>query len=182
MEREAKEKVERDNKATKERKAKADEKKAKADEKKAKAAAAEKAKTDTRNSFTCATRSTKSNNAGGMNNHYRSWDAKSAFEEMMPEGDRFRCDTGFGPGQLTCYSQSCKVNGGLSCGIWSGRFTGSGSKTVNVPSGYTMTGGGLYNHYRSFNQKAGFEESYPSGNGWKGDMGFGWGDYTVYVR
>merc|ERR1712057_36541 len=189
-EREAKAKVERDNKATKERKAKAD-------EKKAKAAAAEKAKTDTRNSFTCATRSTKSNNAGviyigphsgytttggGMNNHYRSWDAKSAFEEMMPEGDRFRCDTGFGPGQLTCYSQSCKVNGGLSCGIWSGRFTGSGSKTVNVPSGYTMTGGGLYNHYRSFNQKAGFEESYPSGNGWKGDMGFGWGDYTVYVR
>merc|ERR1712057_101102 len=189
-EREAKAKVERDNKATKERKAKAD-------EKKAKAAAAEKAKTDTRNSFTCATRSTKSNNAGviyigahsgytttggGMNNHYRSWDAKSAFEEMMPEGDRFRCDTGFGPGQLTCYSQSCKVNGGLSCGIWSGRFTGSGSKTVNVPSGYTMTGGGLYNHYRSFNQKAGFEESYPHGNGWKGDMGFGWGDYTVYVR
>merc|ERR1711970_1395305 len=107
---EAKAKVERDNKATKERKAKADEKKAKADEKvaeeksskeasakavakektdkanekKAKAAAAEKAKTDTRNSFTCATRSTKSNNAGviyigahsgytttggGMNNH-----------------------------------------------------------------------------------------------------------------
>merc|ERR1712072_216603 len=128
-EREAKAKVERDNKATKERKAKADEKKAKADEKKVKAAAAEKAKTDTRNSFTCATRSTKSNNAGviyigahsgytttggGMNNHYRSWDAKSAFEEMMPEGDRFRCDTGFGPGQLTCYSQSCKVNGGLS--------------------------------------------------------------------
>merc|ERR1711959_682315 len=103
MEREAKAKVERDNKATKERKAKADEKKAKADEKEAKAAAAEKAKTDTRNSFTCATRSTKSNNAGviyigahsgytttggGMNNHYRSWDAKSAFEEMMPEGDR----------------------------------------------------------------------------------------------
>jgi membrane protein involved in colicin uptake len=215
-EREAKAKVERDNKATKERKAKADEKKAKADEKVAKeksskeasAKAAAKEKTDkanekkakagdTRNSFTCATRSTQSNNAGviyigahsgytttggGMYNIYRSWNAKSAFEEMMPEGDRFRCDTGFGPGQLICYSQSCKVNGGLSCGIWSGRFTGSGSKTVNVPSGYTMTGGGLYNHYRSFNQKAGFEESYPHGNGWKGDMGFGWGDYTVYVR
>merc|ERR1712216_850974 len=215
-EREAKAKVERDNKATKERKAKADEKKAKADEKVAKeksskeasAKAAAKEKTDkanekkakagdTRSSFTCATRSTQSNNAGviymgahsgytttggGMYNIYRSWDAKSAFEEMMPEGDRFRCDTGFGPGQLICYSQSCKVNGGPSCGIWSGRFTGSGSKTVNVPSGYTMTGGGLYNHYRSFNERAGFEESYPHGNGWKGDMGFGWGDYTVYVR
>merc|ERR1719478_1278001 len=189
-EREAKAKVERDNKATKERKAKAN-------EKKAKAAAAEKAKTDTRNSFTCATRSTKSNNAGviyigahsgytttggGMNNHYRSWDAKSAFEEMMPEGDRFRCDTGFGPGQLTCYSQSCKVNGGLSCGIWSGRFTGSGSKTVNVPSGYTMTGGGLYNHYRSFNEKAGFEQSYPHGNGCLCDSGFGHGDMQCYAR
>merc|ERR1711959_1355 len=211
-ERAAKAKVERDNKAFKENKAKADERTAKersskeasakestnkANEKKSKAAAAAEAeRVSTRNSFTCATRSTRSNNAGviyigphsgytttggGMNNHYRSWDAKSAFEEMMPEGDRFRCDTGFGPGQLTCYSQSCKVNGGLSCGIWSGRFTGSGSKTVNVPSGYTMTGGGLYNHYRSFNQKAGFEESYPHGNGWKGDMGFGWGDYTVYV-
>merc|ERR1711977_210072 len=76
-EREAKAKVERDNKATKERKAKASK------EASAKAVAKE-AKTDTRNSFTCATRSTKSNNAGviyigahsgytttggGMNNH-----------------------------------------------------------------------------------------------------------------
>merc|ERR1712216_402251 len=127
-EKEAKAKVERDNKATKERKAKADEKKAKADEKVAKeksskeasAKAAAKEKTDKANekkAKAAAAEKAKSNNAGviyigahsgytttggGMNNHYRSWDAKSAFEEMMPEGDRFRCDTGFGPGQLTC--------------------------------------------------------------------------------
>ena len=55
-------------------------------------------------------------------------------------------------------------------------------KEVGLPAGYTMTGGGLYNHYRHFNKKAGFEESRPSGNKWRGDMGFGWGDYTVYVR
>merc|ERR1711924_145807 len=92
------------------------------------------------------------------------------------------CDTGFGPGQLTCYYQGCRVNGGLTCGIWSKRKTGSGSTTVNAPAGYTATGGGIYNHYRTFNEKSGFENSYPVGNGWKGDMGFGWGDYTVYVR
>merc|ERR1711903_327341 len=245
-EREAKAKVERDNKATKERKAKADEKKAKADEKVAKeksskeasAKAAAKEKTDkanekkakagdTRNSFTCATRSTQSNNAGviyigahsgytttggGMYNIYRSWNAKSAFEEMMPEGDRFRCDTGFGPGQLICYSQSCKVNGGLSCGIWSGRFTGNGSKgdmgfgwgdytvyvrgckvnkaghslsctnavsgrgnsgTANCPGGYKLTGCGIVNHYRSWDAKAGFEQTHPHGNGCLCDSGFG---------
>merc|ERR1711939_1093381 len=118
-ERAAKAKVERENKAkadertAKERSSKeasAKESTNKANEKKSKAAAAAEAeRVSTRNSFTCATRSTKSNNAGviyigphsgytttggGMNNHYRSWDAKSAFEEMMPEGDRFRCDTG----------------------------------------------------------------------------------------
>merc|ERR1719163_724367 len=222
-ERAAKAKVERDDKAKKERKAKADEKKAKADEKvakeksskessakaaareatekanekKAKAAAHEKKKADTRSSFTCTTKTTKSNHAGviyagphggytmtggGMNNHYRTWNKLAGFEEMMPDGDRFRCDTGFGPGQLTCYYQGCRVNGGLTCGIWSKRKTGSGSTTVNAPAGYTATGGGIYNHYRTFNEKSGFENSYPVGNGWKGDMGFGWGDYTVYVR
>merc|ERR1712199_105456 len=44
------------------------------------------------------------NTGGGMTNHYRSWDAKSAFEEAYPVHGKYRCDTGFGPGRLTCYN------------------------------------------------------------------------------
>merc|ERR1712139_89602 len=120
---------------------------------------------------------------GGMVNNYRSWNKLGAFEEAMPEGNHFRCDTGFGPGRLTCYNRACKTNvGGLSCTTRSLRFRGSGVRDVRLPRGYTMTGGGLYNHYRHFNARAGFEETRPNGNMWRGDMGFGWGDYTVYVR
>merc|ERR1712072_1261352 len=121
---------------------------------------------------------------GGMNNRYRHWNARSAFEEMMPHGNTFRCDTGFGPGHVTCYNQHCKTTvGSLQCTTRSTYFAGSGVRVATLPGGYTMTGGGIYNHYRHFNQHSGFEESFPHGNnGWRGDMGFGWGQYTVYVR
>jgi hypothetical protein len=127
---------------------------------------------------------------GGMNNLYRHWNKYAAFEEMHPSGNSFHCDTAFGPGHLKCYGTFCKTYRKgyehqakpLQCTTNSGRFTGSGVKEVGLPPGYTMTGGGLYNHYRHWNAKAGFEESRPSGNKWRGDMGFGWGDYTVYVR
>merc|ERR1711959_114443 len=120
---------------------------------------------------------------GGMNNKYRTWNSIAAFEEMHPSGNNFRCDTGFGPGQLTCYSRACKTNiGALSCKTTSVRLSKSGVRTAQVPAGYTVVGGGIYNHYRHFNKKAGVEESFPEGNGWRGDMGFGWGDYTVYAR
>jgi len=148
--------------------------------------------------LSCHTRSHHSNNAGviragtpggyvslggGMVNHYRSWNKLGAFEEAMPEGNHFRCDTGFGPGRLTCYNRACKTNvGALSCTTRSLRFRGVGVRDVGLPRGYVMTGGGLYNHYRHFNSRAGFEETRPNGNRWRGDMGFGWGDYTVYVR
>lgn len=120
-----------------------------------------------------------------MNNHYRSWNKLSGFEEMYPldNGSRFRCDTGFGPGRLTCYARSCTTGAGaLSCKTVKRSFKGSGVINVGLPRGYTLTGGGLYNHYRSFNKRAGFEESRPHGNAWRGDMGFGWGHYTVYAR
>merc|ERR1712100_1011604 len=152
-----------------------------------------------RNDLHCATRTASSNHAGviyahvhsgytmtggGMNNHYRHWNHLSAFEEMFPHGNTFRCDTGFGPGRLTCYNQHCKTTvGSLQCTTRTHYFAGSGVRVATLPGGYTMTGGGIYNHYRSFNARSGFEESYPHGNnGWRGDMGFGWGQYTVYVR
>lgn len=146
----------------------------------------------------CSTRTRSSNNAGvitpstpghyamtggGMVNNYRSFNKLSGFEEMYPRGNAFSCDTGFGPGRLKCYSRVCKTNvGGLSCVTRSLRFRGSGVRDAKLPSGFTMTGGGIYNHYRGWNARAGFEESRPNGNHWRGDMGFGWGDYTVYVR
>jgi hypothetical protein len=120
---------------------------------------------------------------GGMVNHYRHWNKIAGFEEALPEGNHFRCDTGFGPGRLSCYARSCKTNvGALSCTTRSLRFKGSGVRDVHLPRGYVMTGGGLNNHYRGWNKRAGFEETRPNGNSWRGDMGFGWGDYTVYVR
>jgi hypothetical protein len=148
-------------------------------------------------SFRCATRVTTSNNAGvirvgphsgytmtggGMINNYRHWNSRAGFEEMMPEGNNYRCDMGFGAGQLNCYNQACKMNGGITCRTWSRRLTRSGVMRVNVGAGYTLTGGGIYNHYRHFNARSGFEESFPEGNAWRGDMGFGWGDFTVYAR
>merc|ERR1712139_301266 len=148
--------------------------------------------------LSCHTRTARSNRAGviragtpggyvslggGMVNNYRHWNKLGMFEEAMPEGNHFRCDTGFGPGRLTCYNRACKTNvGGLSCTTRSLCFRGSGVRDVRLPGGYVMTGGGLYNHYRHFNARAGFEETRPNGNAWRGDMGFGWGDYTVYVR
>jgi hypothetical protein len=121
---------------------------------------------------------------GGMNNHYRTFNSKSAFEEMYPSGNHFKCDTGFGPGQLTCYAFYCKRHDKkpLRCVTRQAkRFTASGVSDASLPSGYVMTGGGLYNHYRKFDKKAQFEESRPNGNKWRGDMGQGWGDYTTYV-
>merc|ERR1711871_586931 len=119
---------------------------------------------------------------GGMNNHYRSFNHLSPFEEAFPNGNHFQCDTGFGAGRLTCYAMYCK-KAGMKCATnRSHRQRKSGYQTVNAPRGYTMTGGGLYNHYRHFNHRAHFERSHPHGNGWIGDMGAGWGDYTVSVR
>merc|ERR1712072_1457028 len=148
-------------------------------------------------SFKCVTTTKNTNNAGivrvspqrgftmtggGMNNHYRTWNKHAGFEEMMPEGNNYRCDMGFGAGRLSCYTQSCTMHGGLTCKTWSRRLTRSGVQRVGVGAGYTMTGGGIYNHYRHFNARSGFEESFPEGNTWRGDMGFGWGDFTVYAR
>merc|ERR1711988_952615 len=170
-------KKEKDAKAAaKEKESKAAEKKSKADAAKAaelktkETAAKKKAKDDhnkhvasIRSSFKCIGKSASSNNAGvvktvnapagyvmtggGINQRLRTWKQEAAFEEAFPSGNHYQCDTGFGPGQVTCYSQSCYAKGGLSCGTKSARFTGSGSKTVNAPAGYVMTGGGMYNHY-----------------------------------
>jgi len=148
--------------------------------------------------LTCTTTTLSSNNAGivktppkkgftimggGMVNHYRHWNAKAGFEEALPEGNSFRCDTGFGPGRLTCYARSCKTNvEPLDCITRRTTFKGVGYTEAHLPDGYVMTGGGLNNHYRSWDKRAGFEETRPIGNAWRGDMGFGWGKFSVYVR
>jgi chromosome segregation ATPase len=58
----------------------------------------------------------------------------------------------------------------------------AGVVRIGCPSGYTMVGGGMYNHYRGFNPRAAFEESMPEGNYWRCDMGFGPGIINCYVR
>merc|ERR1711906_106733 len=119
---------------------------------------------------------------GGINNRYRSFNKLSGFEMAKPHGNKFSCDTGFGSGRLTCYAMYCKKSG-MRCTTGSSpQQRKSGTYTKQAPRGYTMTGGGLYNNYRHFNKKAHFERSHPNGNGWIGDMGYGYGQYYVYVR
>merc|ERR1711939_859442 len=129
---------------------------------------------------------------GGMNNRYRAWNKLGMFEDMYPGKTRFTCDTGYGPCKLTCYSISCSKGGKpLTCEtrkIQKRNFSGI-AKISPRRRKYTMTGGGLINHYRGGwrsrqwkGRKSMFEDSRPSGNGWVGDMGAGRGDFTAFVR
>merc|ERR1711959_517114 len=119
---------------------------------------------------------------GGINNKYRHFNRLSAFEESYPEGTNWRCDTGFGPGRLDCYSRQCRL-GGMSCTTRRAYKNGSGTATAYLPAGYVATGGGMYNHYRAWNRKAAFETSMPVGNrAWRCDMGLGAGRFSCYVR
>lgn len=123
-----------------------------------------------------------------MNNKHRVWDKLTQFEEMYPtesSNSEFRCDSGFGYGKLDCYSISCSKGGQpLDCQTKkSARMQISGVARATLDAGYTMTGGGLINHYRKMDKKAMFEGSRPDGNNkWLGDMGAGAGDFTTYVR
>merc|ERR1711881_829527 len=57
-------------------------------------------------------------------------------------------NTGIGPGHVTCYNQHCRTTvGSLQCTTRSTYFAGSGVRVATLPGGYTMTGGGIYNHY-----------------------------------
>jgi len=119
---------------------------------------------------------------GGINNHYRAFNKLSAFEESFPHGNNWRCDTGFGPGRVTCYARSCKM-AGAHCITRSVHKHGSGTAQATLPGGYIMTSGGLYNHYRSWNKHAAFETSMPVGStAWRCDMGLGSGRFNCYVR
>jgi len=118
---------------------------------------------------------------GGIINRYNHFNKLAAFEESYPHGGTWRCDTGFGAGRLSCYAIGCSTNvGKLSCHNRAARKNGSGSMYVGAPAGYQVTGCGMYNHYRSWNKHATFENIYPSGNGCRGDMGTGSGHFTVY--
>merc|ERR1712205_2731 len=119
---------------------------------------------------------------GGINNHYRHFNKLSAFEESYPEGNNWRCDTGFGPGRLTRYSRMCRMNG-MHCTTRSVHKNGSGIAYAHLPGGYVATGGGVYNHSRHFNKHSAFETSIPHGSrSWRCDMGLGYGRFNCYVR
>merc|ERR1712227_267550 len=77
----------------------------------------------------------------------------------------------------------CTTSSPLHCKLTTKGSNHAGVIKPHFPGGgYQLMGGGLNNHYRPFNHRAHFERSHPHGNGWIGDMGFGWGDYTVSVR
>jgi hypothetical protein len=112
----------------------------------------------------------------GMTNSYRKWDAKAGFEQMYPAGASTAayasCDMGFGPGKLTCYATYCK---GLTCQTKSKKSNVGEAGPVESPyldSGYTMTGGGIYNHHRKWDAGSKFVKSAPhSDRTWGGQIG-----------
>jgi hypothetical protein len=144
----------------------------------------------------CITRSSYTNNAGvvrvgcpsgytmvggGMFNHYRHFNPLAGFEESMPEGNWWRCDMGFGPGQITCFVRCCKLKS-VHCVNPARSTNNAGVVVVGCPGGYTMLSGGVYNNYRGWNRLSAFEESMPWGNGWRCDLGFGPGRLNCYAR
>merc|ERR1719460_2853632 len=120
--------------------------------------------------------------SGGVQNLYRRWNKLSAFEDSMPSGNRWRCDTGFGSGKLNCFVRGCKFPHGGKCITRRGYSNHAGWVWASCPRGYRVFGCGMMNHYRHFGPRSGFEDLRPIGNKCMGDMGFGAGRISVYAR
>jgi hypothetical protein len=121
--------------------------------------------------------------SGGVQNLIRKFDKQGAFEESMPSGDRkWRCDMGFGRGELNCFVRGCKFPHGAHCVTTQGSSNNAGWVWAECPEGYVVTGCGMRNNYAEFDPKSGFEDLRPVGNKCLGDMGFGPGRIDVFAR
>jgi len=121
--------------------------------------------------------------SGGVQNLIRKFDRQGAFEESMPSGDRkWRCDMGFGRGELNCFVRGCKFPYGAHCVTTEGSSNNAGWVWAECPAGYQVMGCGMRNNYLQFDPKSGFEDLRPVGNKCLGDMGFGPGRVSVYAR
>merc|ERR1711988_67907 len=121
--------------------------------------------------------------SGGVQNLHRRFDRHSAFEESMPAGDRkWRCDMGYGRGELNCFVRGCKFPHGAHCVTTEGSSDKAGWVWAECPEGYQVYGCGMRNNYLHFDPKSGFEDLRPVGNKCLGDMGFGPGRVSVYAR
>merc|ERR1712072_438726 len=121
--------------------------------------------------------------SGGVQNLIRKFDRQAAFEESMPSGNRkWRCDMGFGRGELNCFVRGCKFPHGAHCVTTEGSSNNAGWVWAECPAGYQVTGCGMRNNYLQFDPRSGFEDLRPVGNKCLGDMGFGPGRVSVYAR
>jgi len=121
--------------------------------------------------------------SGGVQNLIRKFDRQGAFEESMPSGDRkWRCDMGFGRGELNCFVRGCKFPHGAHCVTTEASSNNAGWVWAECPEGYQVMGCGMRNNYLNFDPKSGFEDLRPVGNKCLGDMGFGPGRVSVYAR
>jgi hypothetical protein len=121
---------------------------------------------------------------GGFQQKNTGYNKAAGVEQFSFDKDTYVCDSGFGAGSNDCFGIYCKGKIKLQCQTKSCRVNRkSKTCTARLDKGYVMTGGGLVNHYRSWNKHSQFEQSRPEGNnGWLSDMGFGWGDFTSTVR
>jgi len=121
--------------------------------------------------------------SGGVQNLHRRFDRHSAFEQSMPAGDnKWRCDMGYGRGELNCFARGCKFPFGAHCVTTEGSSDNAGWVWAECPAGYQVTGCGMRNNYLNFDVKSGFEDLRPIGNKCMGDMGFGPGRVSVFAR
>lgn len=121
--------------------------------------------------------------SGGVQNLHRRFDRHAAFEESMPSGDRkWRCDMGYGRGELNCFVRGCKFPHGAHCVTTEGSSDNAGWVWAECPEGYQVFGCGMRNNYLNFDVRSGFEDLRPIGNKCMGDMGFGAGQVSVYAR
>jgi len=86
---------------------------------------------------------------------------------------------GFGWGDFTSYVRGCK---GISCKTVQSGVADAAS--IKCPSGYTVTGCGMRNHYGGFDKLSLFEQMVPdlNYNGCKCNMGEGAGKDSCFAR
>jgi hypothetical protein len=125
---------------------------------------------------------------GGYQQKNHGYNKAAGVEQFSFSKDTYACDAGFGDGNADCFGVFCTLKdkkgaAKLKCQEKKCRVNKeSKSCTATLDKGYVMTGGGLINHYRTWDKNSQFEQSRPNGNGWLSDMGFGWGDFTSTVR
>jgi len=116
---------------------------------------------------------------GGSVNNHRAFDKFMHFEQSRPHGNTgwaTDMSAGHAPEGYKSFVRGCKH---LYCITETSER--ANSAVVTCQPGYQLTGCGAHN-WRGWEERGGFEEFRPEGNGCLCDMGFGHGDMQCFAR